>query len=101
MNKRKTKSPEERFRARVHRWAETIGVNPKVIQIREMKTKWASCSTKGRVSFARELLTKRPKFQDYVIVHDLLHLQVPNHGKLFKSLMRAYVPDWEKMDLER
>jgi hypothetical protein len=32
-----------------------------------------------------------------LIIHELLHLQVPNHGKLFKSLLRAYVPDWEKV----
>jgi hypothetical protein len=31
-----------------------------------------------------------------VIVHELLHLLVPNHGKLFKSLMTAYLPDWER-----
>lgn len=46
-------------------------------------------------------MKKRRKFRDYVVVHELVHLQVPNHGKLFKSLMRAYLPDWEKMDMER
>ena len=30
-----------------------------------------------------------------MIVHELLHLSIPNHGKLFKSLMNAYLPDWE------
>jgi len=40
-------------------------------------------------------------FQDYVIVHELLHLQVPNHGKLFKSLMNAYLPGWEAILAER
>ncbi len=101
MKKRRTMSPEQRFRERVHHWSESIGVKPKLIQIREMKTKWASCSTAGRVSFAKDLLKKRPKFRDYVIVHELVHLQVPNHGKLFKSLMRAYVHDWEEVHLER
>jgi Protein of unknown function DUF45 len=33
----------------------------------------------------------------YVIVHELLHLKVPNHGKLFKTLLRAYIPDYEKI----
>jgi len=36
------------------------------------------------------------EFCDYVIVHELLHMKVPNHGKLFKSLMFAFLPDWEK-----
>lgn len=92
---------EERFRDRIHHWADTIGVKPKVIQLRPMSRKWASCSTAGRVSFAKDLLRKTSKFREYVVVHELLHLQVPNHGKLFKSLMKAYVPDWEKMDMER
>lgn len=96
---RKTK--EQRFRARVAGWSDKIGVSPKVVQLRRMKRKWASCSTGGRVSFSRDLLRKRREFQDYVIAHELIHLQVPNHGKLFKSLMRAYIPDWEEVHLER
>jgi predicted metal-dependent hydrolase len=35
--------------------------------------------------------------QDYVIVHELLHLRVPNHGKLWKSLMRGYLGEWEEV----
>jgi predicted metal-dependent hydrolase len=66
-----------------------------------MKRKWASSSTAGTVSFSKDLAMKRAKFQDFVIFHELMHLQVPNRGKLFKSLMTAYMPDWEKMDMER
>jgi predicted metal-dependent hydrolase len=36
-------------------------------------------------------------FREYVIVHELLHLKVPNHGKLFKTLLRAYLPDCESI----
>lgn len=92
---RKTK--EQSFRERVTHWSETIGVKPKLVQLRGMKWKWASSSTAGRVSFSKDLLRKRREFQDYVIVHELLHLQVPNHGKLFKSFLVAYQPDWEKL----
>ena len=39
--------------------------------------------------------TQQPlSFQDYVIVHELLHLRIRNHGKLFKTLLAAYLPDW-------
>jgi predicted metal-dependent hydrolase len=92
---------EQRFRERVAHWSETIGSKPKLVQLRRMKRKWASCSTAGRVSFSKDLATKRTKFRDFVILHELMHLQVPNHGKLFKSLMTAYMPDWEEMDMER
>lgn len=98
---KKRQSTEQRLRDRVSKWAKTIGVKPRVVQVRYMKRKWASCSTAGRLSFSKDLATKRSKFQDFVILHELMHLQVPNHGKLFKSLMTAYMPDWEKMDMER
>jgi len=38
------------------------------------------------------------KVGDYVIVHELLHFSVPHHGKLWKSLMRAHLGDYEKFD---
>ena len=66
-----------------------------------MTRKWGSCSTKGIVTLDYELVERNQGFQDYVIVHELLHLRVSNHGKLFKSLMTMYVPDWKKLDLSR
>jgi len=38
-----------------------------------------------------------PELWDYVIVHELLHFSVPNHGKLWKSLMRAHLGDYERV----
>jgi hypothetical protein len=63
-----------------------------------MRTKWASCSSSGILSFNVELLELEPKLWNYVIVHELLHFDVPNHGKLWKSLMRAHVGDWEQCE---
>jgi hypothetical protein len=61
--------------------------------IRPMKRKWGSCFTAGRLSFNTELLTAPAKVRKRVIVEELLHLKVPNHGKLFKALLRAYLKD--------
>lgn len=58
-----------------------------------MRRKWASCSSRGRLTFDRELLKKPARFRAEVIVHELLHLKVPNHGKLFRALLRAYLED--------
>ena len=79
------------------RWASKIGVSPKRVQIQRMTKKWASCSTSGRVCLNRDLLVEDIAFQEVVIVHELLHLLIPNHGKLFKSLMKAYLPRWEEI----
>jgi predicted metal-dependent hydrolase len=61
-----------------------------------MTTKWASCSSAGRLTFSADLLQEDRPFQEFVIVHELLHCLVPNHGKLFKSLLNAYLPGWER-----
>lgn len=92
---------KERMRKEIQRWATKIGATPKRIQIQRMTTKWASCSTTGRICFSTELLDEPAVFREVVIVHELLHLLVPNHGKLFKSLMKAYLPDWERVVRER
>ena len=62
-----------------------------------MRRKWASCSTAGTLSFNDELVGMPPELGDYVIVHELLHFSVPNHGKLWKSLMRAHLGDYESL----
>jgi predicted metal-dependent hydrolase len=85
------------FKRRVLAWAVKLGVEVTWLGIRPMRRKWASCSTKGHVNFSLELLSMEPAIQDYVIVHELLHLRVPNHGKLWKSLMRAHLGEWEKV----
>ena len=61
-----------------------------------MTRKWGSCSTSGIVTLAADLADQEPGFLDFVIAHELLHLRVPNHGKLFKALMTVHVPDWKK-----
>jgi predicted metal-dependent hydrolase len=68
-------------------------VEPKKVHIRSMKRKWASCSSKGRLSFNEELLRELAAFRAEVIVHELLHLKVPNHGEVFRSLMRPYLAE--------
>jgi predicted metal-dependent hydrolase len=83
--------PKEILRAEVQAWARRIKVEPKEIHIRPMTRKWGSCSTAGRVTLDTGLLTQPAEFRKQVIVHELLHLRVPNHGKLFKALLRTYL----------
>jgi predicted metal-dependent hydrolase len=88
------------FKQRIHGWAERFGARVTSISVRPMSTKWASYSTSGRLTFDASLLELREELQDYVIAHELLHFHAPNHGKLWKSLMRAHVGEYEQLENE-
>ena len=85
----------EEFKARVLEWAAKLDVKASGLYVRPMRRKWASCSTGGTLSFNDELLGLDREIGDYVIVHELLHFSVPNHGKLWKMLMRAHLGNYE------
>lgn len=80
-----------KLKEEVAKWSQRIGVNPVEVHIRQMNRKWASCSSRGRITFNASILKKTKRFLDEVIVHELLHLKYPNHGKMFKALMRTYL----------
>lgn len=90
-----------KLRARVQRWCERLNVQPRVVRIQRMTRKWGSCSDRAVVTLAEDLSDRELGFQDFVIAHELLHLRVPNHGRVFKALMSVYVPDWRSQDLHR
>jgi predicted metal-dependent hydrolase len=86
------------FKTRVLEWAAKMDVKVRALAVRPMRTKWASCSTAGSLQFSTDLLGLDREVGDYVIVHELLHFSVPNHGKLWKSLMRAHLGDYERLE---
>ena len=95
-----SRSQKIAFKARVRNWASKLEVRIAWLGVRPMRNKWASCSTNGHLNFSTELLGLSSDLWDYVIVHELLHFSVPNHGKLWKSLMRAHLGEYEKLALE-
>ena len=89
------------IRGRVEYWAQRLSVQPRLVRVQRMTRKWGSCSTSGIVTLAADLADQDSDFQNFVIAHELLHLRVPNHGKLFKALMTAHLPDWKRHDIRR
>jgi len=79
------------FKIEVKKWSDKIGVEVREIHLREMKRKWASCSSKGRLTFDKSLLEKEEKTRAEVILHELLHLKYPNHGRMFKVMLETYM----------
>jgi predicted metal-dependent hydrolase len=88
---------KEELKARVQEWALKLDANVASVYVRPMRRKWASCSTAGNLNFSSELLELDDDLADYVIVHELLHCSVPNHGKLWKSRMLAHLGDHEQL----
>jgi hypothetical protein len=89
----------EQLCQRVRYWQQRLKVEARVVRVQRMTRKWGSCSTKGIITLADDLGHQAAGFQDFVIAHELLHLRVPNHSKLFKALMSAHVPGWRKHDV--
>ncbi|WP_161871742.1 M48 family metallopeptidase [Pseudomonas sp. SG-MS2] len=90
--------PAQDLKLRTMTWAIKLKVNPRVIRVQEMCKKWGTCSSSGVITLAIDLLDRDERFQDYVIVHELLHLRYSTHGKVFKALMNAHVPHWRRFD---
>ena len=91
----------EALRQRVICWSERLCVPVPRVQVRDMTRKWGSCSTAGTITLATDLGFQDVAFQNFVIAHELLHLRVPNHGRLFKVLMTAHVPNWREQDIAK
>lgn len=89
---------KEEFKSCVQDWAKKLDVTVNHLSLRPMKNKWASCSTNGNLNFNLELLNLDRDLGEYVIVHELLHFSVPNHGKLWKVLMEAYLGDYQALE---
>ncbi len=95
IDKQKTWKNTEDLKNTVWTWSDRINVQVKEIQLRQMKNKWASISTTGRLTLNKELMDLPQELGEFVIVHELIHLLVPNHSKLFKCYMSVYLPDWQ------
>jgi predicted metal-dependent hydrolase len=64
------------------------------LTIRGQRTRWASCSTEGRMSFNWRLLLAPAEILDYVVEHEVCHLEVMDHSPRFWALLESRVPDW-------
>lgn len=80
----------------VNKWCARLGEAPVEWRIRQMKTEWGSCTAcKRHLVFNLELARVPVDCIEYVVVHELTHLAVQNHGPAFKALMTQRLPNWK------
>ncbi len=68
---------------------------PTAFTVRKMKSRWGSCSSKGRIAISYDLIRLDRRFAEYVIIHELCHLRHLNHGREFYALLSEIHPGWE------
>ena len=84
---------------RVRYWAPIVGVTYGRITIRNQKTRWGSCSSKGNLNFNCLLMLTPPEVMDSVIVHELCHRKEMNHSERFYTEVLRVYPEyhvWQK-----
>lgn len=85
----------------ITKWEEKIGVQIKLWEIKQMKTRWGTCNEKKSKIILNLELSKKPiRCIEYIVVHELIHLKVKKHNQKFIELMNKYIPKWKSIKEE-
>ena len=80
---------------RTQYYSKLIFVYPKLISIKNYKSRWGSCSSKGEIYYNWKIIMAPDKIIDYLIVHELCHMIHFNHSKQFWSKVQEYITDYK------
>lgn len=84
--------------SRTHEIAEVFGYKFASIKINSAKTRWGSCSMRGNLNFSWRLVIMPEEMIDYVIVHELVHLEIKDHSRRFYTRMSELMPDHKRRE---
>ncbi len=95
LDKRYRESARKTITARVAYYHQQTGGQYTSITIRDQKSRWGSCSSRGTLSFNYRLIFAPAKVLDYVVVHELCHLTHMDHSKNFWNMVGQIMPDYK------
>ena len=81
------------FHELIQQWSKQLGVTVNRVCIREQRTRWGSCSSKKNVNLNWRLILAPLPIIEYVVVHELCHMYIPNHSRLFWEELQRQLPD--------
>lgn len=84
------------FFEKTKQWADVIGVCPAKITIKDQKTRWGSCSSLGNINYNWRIVMAPPRVADYLVIHELCHILVPNHSAKFWKQVRRFCPNYQE-----
>ena len=94
LSKQELDNIKDTFEKRVQFYCDIMNVSVGRITIRNQKTRWGSCSSKGNVNFNYQLYYMPQELMDYVIVHELSHRRHMNHSAEFWEEVKKYCPEY-------
>lgn len=77
-------------------YSQALGLFPKGLRITGAKTRFGSCSSKGKLCFSWRLFAYPLAAIEYVVVHELCHLVHLNHSPAFYALLKSHLPDYQE-----
>lgn len=95
LEKRYKNKARNQFETRVAYYHPMTGGNYTSITVRDQKSRWGSCSSRGTLSFNYRLIFAPAGVLDYVVVHELCHLTHMNHSKDFWNLVASVMPEYK------
>ena len=85
----------------VDKWCKKMEVEEATWIVKQMKTRWGSCvESKKLIQLNLELARLPRRCIEYVVVHELCHLRVHGHNRMFENLISQYLPNWKSLRKE-
>ena len=86
----------EKIKERVDKYKDKIGIEPNNVKVKKQKKRWGSCSGKDNLNINWKLIMAPMSIVDYIVVHELTHLEHSNHSQDFWQTAEAVIPDYEE-----